>query len=303
MLALAPTLPETTLRGLPADAVPVLTMLEGEEAARTWLLGERSLVVGRDLNCEVPIADAKASRRHARIVWANPNLGGDAPEVWVEDLGSTNGTWVNGVRIERATALREHDKVLVGGTLFGFGLKVDEDQEAMRRLVQRATTDGLTGLFNKEVFDRTLRREFERARRYGRPFSMVVADLDHTTGLNAMHGHRVTDLVLRQVGRVFRDNLRLCDLAARTGGQEFGVLLPETPIEGALSVAERMRLTVQDFPMMVGDAPLNATISLGAIAMDGSFHYPDALVDAAFRALDHAKEQGRNRTAVYAAGG
>ncbi len=295
MLAALPTSPGLELHAKTGPAMPHLTMLEGEDASRTWALTERPVVLGRDLACDIALADAKSSRRHARIQWMNAADADAIPEVWLEDLVSTNGTWVNGRRVEEPVRIYERDKVLIGSTLFCYALRVDEELEALRRMVQRATTDGLTALHNTEVFERVLRREFERARRYGRPLSLLYLNLDHFAEVNDTHGHRVGDLVLRQVGRILRDNLRLCDVSARVGGDEFVVLLPETPVEGALLVADRLRRSVHEFPMMLGHEPVRVSVSVGVAPLDATHTHPDAYLDAASRAAYRAKQLGRNR--------
>jgi diguanylate cyclase (GGDEF)-like protein len=299
MLSSAPTSPGITTPGKASVAMPALTMLEGEEASRTWLLGEKAIVIGRDLVCDIALADAKSSRKHARVQWMNVAEADAPPEVWIEDLGSTNGTWVNGQRLEEPVRLYERDKVLIGSSLFGYSLKIDEELEAQRRLVQRATTDPLTAMNNQEVFDRALRREFERARRHTRPLSLLYLNLDHFADVNDTHGRRVGDLVLRQIGRILRDNLRISDMSARMGGDEFAVMLPETPVDAALIVAERLRRCIQDFPMMLGPDPVQITVSTGVATLDGALTHPDAFVDLASRAAYRAKELGRNRSVLH----
>ncbi|MBM4390267.1 MAG: GGDEF domain-containing protein [Deltaproteobacteria bacterium] len=302
MLANPTTTSGTAPVGAASHVGPVLTMLEGEEANRSWLLGEKELVFGRDLTCDVPLADAKASLKHARVRWTNPQFGCDQPVVVVRDLGSTHGTWVNGRRIEGEVELREDDRLLVGSTLFGYALRLDEAIEAQRPLVQRAATDPLIALANREVFDRTLRREFEHARRYTRPLSLLLADADDIQSINDRFGHRVGDLVIRQIGRIVRDNLRLSDPGARLGGEEFAILLPETPLDGALAVGERLRAAVAEFPMVLNDEPLRATVSVGVVELDGSFHHPNAFLEAGERALHLAKRGGKNRCVVHVRG-
>ncbi|MSQ01546.1 MAG: GGDEF domain-containing protein [Myxococcales bacterium] len=302
MLNSAPTSPGLVVSGNTYVPTPVVTMIEGEESSRAWILSEKPVVFGRALVCDIALADAKASRRHARVQWMNASTPAEAPEVWLEDLGSTNGSWVNGQRVEEPVRLCERDKVLIGSTLFGYSLRIKEEVAVQRRLVQRATTDPLTAMNNAEVFERALRREFERARRYARPLSLVYMNLDHLTRVNQDHGERIGDLVLRQIGRILRDNLRLCDMSARAGGDEFELLLPETGVEGALAVSERIRHAVEEFPMMLGADPIKVTTSMGVATIDGTFSSADAFVDAARQATLRAKEQGRNRTALHLLG-
>jgi diguanylate cyclase (GGDEF)-like protein len=269
-----------TLLGAHSATAPVLTMLEGAETSRVWRIGERAVIIGRDLDNAIPVGDAKASRQHARLTWTNPNVGNARPMVLVEDLGSTNGTILNGQRLSRPTLMGHGDKLLVGDCLFAFSLGVEEDIEAQRRLVQHATTDALTSLANREMFERTLRREFERARRYGRPLSMLLFSLDGLRELRGNYGCSVAELVLRQVGRIVRDNLRLPDLGARIGDAQFGILLPETPGEGATIAAERLRAAMERFPMLVGEQDLHATITVAVSPLDGSFATCDAWLAA-----------------------
>jgi diguanylate cyclase (GGDEF)-like protein len=280
--------------------MPVLTMLEGEDASRSWTLGDKPLVLGRDLGCDIALADAKSSRRHARIQWINHDNRTALPEVWLEDLASTNGTWVNGRRVDEPVRLYERDKVVIGHSLFGFALHLDEQLEQLRRMVQRATTDSLTALLNGEALDRVLRREFERARRYTRPLSLIYLNLDQFTAVNDTHGTRVGDLVLRQIGRILRDNLRLCDLSARVGDDEFVVLLPETGAEGALVVAERLRKQVYEFPMMLGHDPVRVSVSVGVAPLDDTHAHPDTWLDCTSKAAYRAKELGGNRVLLAA---
>ncbi len=278
--------------------MPVITMLEGEDASRSWALGGQPVVLGRDAGCDIALADARSSRKHTRIHWTNSATPSDPPDVRLEDLGSKNGTWVNGRRVEGPTRLLASDKIQIGSTLFAFSIQLDEEHEQLRRLVQRATSDSLTALPNSEVFDRALRREFERARRYVRPLSLLCLNIDHLSKLNEVHGHRVGDLVLRQVGRILRDNLRLCDHSARIGGDEFAVLLPETGPEGALVVAERLRSQVHEFPMVLRGEAVRLSVSVGLASLDGTHSHPDAYLHAASRAAQRAKELGRNRVTL-----
>ncbi|MFN7143037.1 MAG: GGDEF domain-containing protein [Myxococcota bacterium] len=274
---------------------PVLVVLEGEDLRRVHLLDRDRAVIGRGHDCEILLHDASASRRHAAAFRREE----DPPEVvWIEDLRSTNGTFVNGERVEGPRQLVEHDRVRVGATLFGFRLRDDLELDAERRLIQLATIDPLTGLMNRGAFDQALDREFDRGVRYGRPLSLILLDLDHFKLVNDTWGHPVGDRVLAQVAVAIRSCLRHVDVAARYGGEEFAVLLVETNAEGATIAAERLRHAIGGLSMAVGDEPVKVTASVGVVTWSPLFASPAEMVEAADKTLYRAKHAGRNRTVI-----
>lgn len=171
--------------------------------------------------------------------------------------------------------------------------------EAIKRrdeeLKTLATTDGLTGLYNYRYFREELERSIKAARRYGRPLSLLLADVDNFKKYNDTHGHTRGDMVLKQVAAVFFRNTRDVDLAARYGGEEFVVLLRETPLEDSVSAAERIRRCVETEKFLnEEDQPGGAlTVSIGVAAYNGGG--AEAFIEEADRALYKAKNAGRNR--------
>lgn len=162
-------------------------------------------------------------------------------------------------------------------------------EEELRRL---STTDALTGLYNRRHMDYTLTSEFSRATRMHTPFAVMMCDIDHFKKFNDTYGHEQGDRVLQAVAKAFRDGLRKYDTACRYGGEEFLAILPNTTIEGALSVAERVR---HDVETMEVDG-LKVTISLGVSAYPEIVkNCPEGLIEAADRALYCSKSNGRNR--------
>ncbi len=164
----------------------------------------------------------------------------------------------------------------------------------MERFKHLAETDRLTGLFNKGKFNEVLKREIERARRYKRPLSLIIFDIDHFKRINDTYGHKVGDEVLKELAKLIKKNIRKTDFAARWGGEEFVILAPETDLDGAVKLAEKLRQTVEkhEFPTVK-----NVTISLGvAQYIDGES--PEEFVIRADMALYKAKEGGRNRVEV-----
>jgi diguanylate cyclase (GGDEF)-like protein len=162
-------------------------------------------------------------------------------------------------------------------------------------LVERASTDVLTGLFNRRHFVETAETEWSRFDRYERPLSMMMIDIDLFKSINDRYGHDVGDQAIMHVAALCRDGKRASDVVARIGGEEFGLLLPETSLESATIVAERLRARVADTPLMVAGAPIRLTVSIGVAEADNRTGDFAALMKDADAALYRAKQEGRNR--------
>lgn len=167
--------------------------------------------------------------------------------------------------------------------------------ESTKRL---SITDGLTKLFNHRYFQDALKREFTRSDRHRNPLSLALLDIDHFKRFNDTYGHQQGDVVLQELARTLRGQVRSLDVVARYGGEEFAVIMPDAQPEVALRVAERLRAAVETHPVPGPSGPLRVTISLGvASAPHAELATPAALIAAADRALYRAKELGRNRVA------
>lgn len=170
------------------------------------------------------------------------------------------------------------------------------------RLLHMATTDSLTGLYNHKHFLQRVTEECARARRHRTVLSLLMIDIDHFKTFNDTHGHVIGDKVLLLVARSLRENVRVHDVAARYGGEEFAVLLPQTPVEGAASLAEKLRNTIEQLPLRFGEKKLVITISIGVAEFDSMImDKPAAFIQAADEALYQAKHAGRNSVRVFAA--
>lgn len=163
-------------------------------------------------------------------------------------------------------------------------------------LREKAQLDAKTGLVNARHLREVLAHELDRAGRYGRPLSLLVADLDFLRDVNNMHGHLAGDAVLKGIGEVLRTELRHTDIAARFGGEEFCVVLPETTPARALQLAERVRRAVERRQFDTGrDAPpLSITLSIGCASFPAHADTDEELLEAADAALYAAKSRGRN---------
>jgi diguanylate cyclase (GGDEF)-like protein len=170
------------------------------------------------------------------------------------------------------------------------------------RVAQLAVTDPLTGLWNRRRMSEILTREFERQRRFGRPFSLLIVDVDDFKQINDRHGHPQGDAVLQELGRLLQAEIRAIDDALRYGGDEFALVLSETRAEGAYTVADRIRRHFNDHPISVpGDKQLPVSLSIGIATVPGAADTPVDLVQAADAALLRAKRTGKNRVERAAA--
>ncbi|HEY6101244.1 MAG TPA: diguanylate cyclase [Anaeromyxobacter sp.] len=247
------------------------------------------VVLGRDPDCTVPLPSDDVSRRHARIA---PDGGGHV----VVDLGSTNGTWVNGRRVE-AHRLQAGDRLRTGAFVATYVAAGDGTGRHLEELARLARKDPLTGLPNRRALEEELARAAARALRAGTPLSAAVLDVDHFKQVNDRHGHAAGDAVLAAVAARAAAALRAGDLLARIGGEEFAVLLPGAELARAAEAAERIRAAVAAEPLAAGGLALPVTVSLGCAALlpgegDGS-----ALLARADAKLYEAKRTGRNKVA------
>jgi diguanylate cyclase (GGDEF)-like protein len=159
---------------------------------------------------------------------------------------------------------------------------------------ERAMTDALTGLLNRYGLQHMLAREMSETRRYNRPLSCLMIDLDYFKSVNDVHGHAAGDTALQQVATVLTENVRGSDVVFRYGGEEFLVLLPETDLEGALSLAEKIRQAAHARSFGDGEHVFGLTLSVGAATLWDNESGND-MIARADMALYQAKEQGRNR--------
>jgi diguanylate cyclase (GGDEF)-like protein len=171
-------------------------------------------------------------------------------------------------------------------------------EEAIRQL---ATTDSLTGLYNRHHFFELAHREFKRARRYAHPLSLIMLDLDNLKPTNDTEGHMAGDCLIQGVARECLNWLRRTDLLGRYGGDEFVALLPETELWAAQQVVERLREVVAQKPYAYEGRELRTSISAGVAALDVECATMEALLSRADKALIAAKQSGKNKISLWTA--
>jgi len=179
----------------------------------------------------------------------------------------------------------------------------DKLRHSLQLSLEMAITDQLTGLFNRRYMSRHLSTLIDSANTTGKPVSFLILDIDYFKQVNDTHGHDIGDEVLREFASRISANVRGIDLACRYGGEEFVVVMPDTDLNFAYMVAERLRQAVADAPFRITPAPgqLSVTISIGVTASEGTRDTPEALLKRADQALYRAKRDGRNRVVADAA--
>jgi diguanylate cyclase (GGDEF)-like protein len=169
----------------------------------------------------------------------------------------------------------------------------------LQRAKLLAETDDLTGLFNPRGFAIAANRMFGQAVRYERPASVLMIDSDNLKRVNDSYGHEAGNRLLRQLASAIQAELRATDVPARYGGDEFIVLLPETPAKGALDVAERIRAAIARMPLATEGTSVVASVSVGVACFPEDGRTLDTLAARADRALYEAKQRGRNCVVRY----
>ena len=288
--------PRTT--GKEPRRFPLLVILDGRRVSERFVLRQAEAVAGRDADVAILLTDGEVSRQHAVFHWSNHDDPTQAPECFLEDLGSTNGTFLNSRHLRPGIRrpLNDGDQVRMGRTVLGFFIKDERLLEMDDMLLAMALHDALTGVYKREFFLSELHREFERARRHRRPLALVLLDIDHFKRVNDDLGHVAGDDALRQVANIIRVGLREGDLCGRYGGEEFAVLLPETDLLGARQAAERIRHDIDNYSFkLTGGHTRRITLSAGVALLAPSMKDKVDLIDAADKLLYRAKQGGRNR--------
>ena len=181
--------------------------------------------------------------------------------------------------------------------LSSFAVMAINNANLHARTRQLAITDALTGLHNNRYFKQVFPQEMARARRYAKPLTLIMIDIDNFKRINDTYGHPRGDQVLQSLGKVLANSLRASDYSFRYGGEEFAVVLPETRLEGAFLVAEGLREKVKEMvtTLKTNGVPQPVTISLGVAAFPGDCNSPELLLRHADHCLYRAKQEGKDR--------
>ncbi len=269
---------------------PALIMLDGDLPGQVYRLRPGRQIIGRRPECDIRLRERAVSGIHAEVIRVRDT-------VTINDLASTNGTLVNGLRIRHPVPLVQGSLLKLGNCVFKF---VDSllEVEFTEALHSRGITDQLTGAYNKTYVVARLGFLIDMATEV-RPVSVITFDFDNFKQVNDQFGHAAGDHILRATCALIGEQfVRPQDLFARMGGEEFVIALPETPVEGAVDVAERLRCALEEKVFDYEGQEIRLTSSFGVCCATSAVEQPESVLARADELLYRSKREGRNRVSA-----
>ncbi len=277
-----------------------LIQYNGAKTGCRYPLQESQTVIGREPENLLFVAEPSVSRRHAVIYQS-------AVAIEIEDLGSSNGTFVNDVKVQGRVVLKDGDMIRLGTILFKFYAHDSLESILADKIYRIATIDAGTQIFNKKYLLDTLENECKFAKAYKRNLSIIYYDLDFFKKVNDTYGHGGGDVVLKESANLVKGCIRKDDVLGRYGGEEFVIVLPNTDQKTAAELAERIRHTIEThvFQIEVESSnggrkiiPHKQTLSLGVSQFVPEMANFEMLLESADKKLYASKQGGRNRITV-----
>ncbi len=271
---------------------PSLSFMGGPSMGRIYLLKEGEHRVGRNKEASIVVSDDAISRQHFSLT-VTPN------QVLLKDLGSTNGTFVNGVRVT-SYVLKDKDTVQISSkTIITFSYVSDLEAQRQNQVYQMANFDPITQARTRQYFLDQFKQEFAHARRRGTGLCLIFLDIDFFKKINDTYGHPAGDYTLKRISDITHQVIRTEDLFARYGGEEFVILMRDTREIDAIRLAERLRKLVAATQIDFDGHHLKVTLSAGVASLDkGNFNTLEEMVKAADQYLYFSKQNGRNRVSA-----
>lgn len=267
-----------------------VVVIAGPHTGKNFKVDADVMVMGRSPKAQVQLQDVGVSRNHAQL----KKIG---DKVYVEDMNSANGTFLNGEPVRISQELKDGDKITLGSTTvlkFTYHDKLDEDFQ--KHMFDAAVRDGMTLAYNKSFFTQHLHNEFAFATRHRQPLCLLLFDVDHFKRVNDTYGHQAGDAVLVKLASLAGRALRAEDVLARVGGEEFAVVCRGINGQQGLALAERIRDLVARAQFVHEGVQIPVTISIGVASVpEVDVLTSEQLISVADAALYRAKNNGRNR--------
>ncbi len=275
-----------------------LVVVGGELNGTIFDLPEGIMTFGRNPDNTITLEFAGISRAHFQIQTKDINK--LQAVCTIQDLGSSNGTFINNQQVIDPRILKKGDMIKVGTMAFKFIAKGDSERLAYDKLHEEANTDGLTKCFNKTYFNNASNLEVNKSKATGEPLSLIVFDLDHFKKLNDNFGHDAGDYVLKEIAQIIRlHGIRDRDVFARYGGEEFVILLPKTNLKQGFEIAERIRKIIENHDFRYENKKLPVTASIGVSDYRDGVDSGTELFKRADSAVYTSKNNGRNQVNFY----
>ncbi len=260
---------------------------ESPERGRHYALEKHEIIIGSGDETDIQLSAHATARRHAQLLH-------EEGQWWLTNLTNTNSVLVNGIPVGVHMFQYDGQVFQIGETILKFLSGQGHESDCFTEIYKREITDFLTHVYNKAFFHTSLDREIIRASRYRRSMSMVLIDLDEFGKVNKNFGQLVGDAVLKEAATRMQQCVRSTDILGRVGGEEFAVILPETSLEQARDLAERLRLKLGESPCVIDGNELTVTLSAGVATLE-----PGMTANELFQKTNYflksAKQNGRNQ--------
>jgi two-component system cell cycle response regulator len=274
---------------------PTLVLLMGPlgQIGKQWKLATSPMLIGRLPDLEISVDDRSISRKHAQIKVLNG-------KVFIEDLGSSNGTEVNSDKLQAGITreLLDNEQIKMGNVIFKYLAEGNIEATTNQEQMSRAITDPLTKAYNKLAFLERVEEVFKKAKLTQVTLSLIVFDLDKFKTLNDTYGHQAGDFVLFELAKVIKQKLRPSDFFSRYGGEEFTILVTGGNLKVSVELAERMRKAIETHEFMYNGIKLPVTISAGVASLLPNMEKWEELFEQADKAAYKSKHEGRNRVST-----
>jgi diguanylate cyclase (GGDEF)-like protein len=249
---------------------------------------EYAFSIGRDPNInDIVIDDISISRQHALIYKKGDYF-------YIKDNDSTNGTYINDEKIKVEATLSNQDQIKFGGTILKF-LQGDIESLFLDNLREKINVDKLTGAYNKQYFEDHLKKLFSLAKRYNKPLSLILIDIDDFKKINDTYGHAAGDYILSELGKIVNQRIRTTDIFARVGGEEFGILCQETGVDNSRQLADDICMIVSGYSFSFGGSGIPVTLSIGLCEYTNELSSETDMYTLCDSFLYKAKKSGKNR--------
>ncbi|MBI4041849.1 MAG: GGDEF domain-containing protein [Deltaproteobacteria bacterium] len=272
------------------QAFPSFVLIAGEPLGKMFPLKPPRAIIGRGEGADISIDLKHISRHHAEVTI-------EEGKVWIRDLGSTNGTFVNEVQVgeEKRELLTDGDLIRCGKTVFKYIPRGNIELFYHEEMHDSANIDPLTQIYNRKYLLTYLTHEMKRSKKLGLQLCLLMFDIDFFKKINDRYGHAAGDAVLAGIcQRIKKEVIRAQDVFGRLGGEEFALILPQTTLEEACRVAERMRIAVAKEPISSAAHSMPVTVSIGVTWLYEGDGAPEQMLKRADQALYQAKGAGRN---------